>query len=68
AEAGDLVAITDHSPTPFEGGPHYHRQKASHNHYCTYVQERELAYLYAASYLRTLDSEGGSSDYVNSVS
>ncbi|GBM37003.1 hypothetical protein AVEN_31853-1 [Araneus ventricosus] len=36
AEKGVLMAITGHSPTPTVGGKHYHRQRASPNHYCTH--------------------------------
>ncbi|GBL83305.1 hypothetical protein AVEN_110630-1 [Araneus ventricosus] len=44
AEAGVLMAITGHGPTPPEGGMHYYRQTASPNHYY-HVQERKPAYL-----------------------
>ncbi|GBN69385.1 hypothetical protein AVEN_170432-1 [Araneus ventricosus] len=36
AEAGILVAITGHGPTPPVGGTYYHQQWASPSHYCTH--------------------------------
>ncbi|GBL72721.1 hypothetical protein AVEN_127956-1, partial [Araneus ventricosus] len=35
-EAGVLMAVADHISTPPVGGRHYHRQRASPNHYCTH--------------------------------
>ncbi|GBL79677.1 hypothetical protein AVEN_18217-1 [Araneus ventricosus] len=35
AEAGVLMTIADHGPTPPVGGTHNHRQSASPKHYCT---------------------------------
>ncbi|GBM04419.1 hypothetical protein AVEN_35592-1 [Araneus ventricosus] len=53
AEAGVLVAIVDHGPTPPVGGTHYHRHWESPNHYFTHQgSETPLTYA-AASHPRT---------------
>ncbi|GBM23929.1 hypothetical protein AVEN_52130-1 [Araneus ventricosus] len=52
-EVGVLIAITGCGLTPNLGGKHYHRQKASLNHYCTHQGSENTLTYPAASHLRT---------------
>ncbi|GBL79747.1 hypothetical protein AVEN_18267-1 [Araneus ventricosus] len=58
-EAGVVMAVTGHGPTPLEGSTDYHRQRASPSYYCTHQgSETPFTYL-AASHLRTRGASSG---------
>ncbi|GBN13823.1 hypothetical protein AVEN_44552-1 [Araneus ventricosus] len=49
-EVGVLTTITGHGPIPPEGDTHYHQQRASSSHYCTFWgSETPLTYREASS-------------------